>query len=257
MEKRLIGVVYLIPLLLVFLIGGWAFQLTMLILSICGIKELCDSFSTKNINPPIWISVLFGACYCILQSFDMTAYWADVATIIAFVAAVLMIMKKITATDIAVLVFAELYVFIPFVELTNIHACQKHGPAFVALIFVIAFSTDIFAYLIGRCFGKHKLIPSVSPNKTIEGAVGGIFGSIVITALYCYAFDLNISGMIIVAALGSVVAQLGDLFASSIKRYNQIKDFSTIIPGHGGMLDRFDSVIFVTLFIKLIINYIV
>ena len=109
--------------------------------------------------------------------------------------------------------------------------------------------TDTFAYFSGYLFGKHKLIPKISPKKTIEGSIGGVIGSIVCCIIFGYIFKLDIIQMIIIGGLGSVIAQIGDLFASAIKRYVGIKDYGKLIPGHGGILDRFDSVILVAPFV--------
>ena len=123
------------------------------------------------------------------------------------------------------------------------------GKVYVWLIFIISFATDTFAYFSGYLLGKHKLIPSISPKKTIEGSIGGILGSIICCMVFGYIFKFDMMHMIVIGGLGSVVAQLGDLFASSIKRYVGIKDYGKLIPGHGGILDRFDSVILVAPFV--------
>lgn len=126
------------------------------------------------------------------------------------------------------------------------------------LIFICAWSTDTFAYFSGRFFGKHKLIPHVSPNKTVEGAVGGVIGAIIccliyLSILYKLAhteFIVNIwhwvSYFAGVGLIGGIFSQVGDLIASSIKRDAGIKDFGWIFPGHGGFMDRFDSVMFIS-----------
>ncbi|MFR9070693.1 MAG: phosphatidate cytidylyltransferase, partial [Paraclostridium sp.] len=123
------------------------------------------------------------------------------------------------------------------------------GGIYVWLIFIISFMTDTFAYFSGYLFGKHKLIPSISPKKTIEGSIGGILGSTICCVIFGYIFKLDITHMILVGSIGSIVAQFGDLFASAIKRYVGIKDYGKLIPGHGGILDRFDSVILVAPFV--------
>jgi phosphatidate cytidylyltransferase len=109
--------------------------------------------------------------------------------------------------------------------------------------------TDTFAYFSGYLFGKHKLIPNVSPKKTIEGSIGGILGSTICCLIFGYIFKLDMALMIVMGIIGSIIAQIGDLFASSIKRYVGIKDYGNLIPGHGGVLDRFDSVILVAPFV--------
>ena len=128
------------------------------------------------------------------------------------------------------------------------------GKIYVWLVFIIAFMTDIFAYFSGYLFGKHKLIPKVSPKKTIEGSIGGIMGSTIACIVFGYLFNINLAVVVFLGFFGSIVAQIGDLFASSIKRYVGIKDYGKLIPGHGGILDRFDSVILVSPFVYTIIN---
>lgn len=115
------------------------------------------------------------------------------------------------------------------------------------VVFLISWGTDTFAYLFGIIFGKHKLYPSISPKKTVEGSLGGIFGSVILLNIFNF-FVLKYNAVFIISfgIILSIVAQLGDLFASKIKREIGIKDFSNIIKGHGGFLDRFDSIIFVT-----------
>ncbi len=132
---------------------------------------------------------------------------------------------------------------------------ESEGILRMLLIFITAWSCDTFAYFSGRLFGKHKLIPHVSPNKTVEGAIGGVIGAIIAcTIVFFIEWKMADSGAsvyymfkrgIIIGGIGGVFSQLGDLVASSIKRDTEIKDFGWIFPGHGGFMDRFDSVIFI------------
>jgi len=127
---------------------------------------------------------------------------------------------------------------------------REVGVWMVVLVFVIAWATDTFAFLFGMLFGKHKLIPEISPKKTVEGAIGGIVGCLLLCAIYGCGLDMlfeNISVnyyvLIPCAVILSVVSQFGDLIASLLKREHGVKDYGTIFPGHGGVMDRFDSVI--------------
>lgn len=115
---------------------------------------------------------------------------------------------------------------------------------------IIIWGTDTFAYLIGRSFGKHKLIPKISPNKTWEGSVGGTIVAAIAASAYAYFSGFapvggNIFMMIIFAILLSIAGQIGDLVESAFKRHYRVKDSGNILPGHGGILDRFDSLLFV------------
>ena len=131
-------------------------------------------------------------------------------------------------------------------------AVPEQGRVLILLPFVISFMSDTGAYFVGVLFGKHKLIPKVSPKKTIEGSFGGILGCIVGYVLYGFIIQIicdvkvNYIAMILLAIVISIVSQFGDLVASYIKREQEIKDFGFIFPGHGGILDRFDSVIAVS-----------
>ena len=117
------------------------------------------------------------------------------------------------------------------------------------LIFIGAWATDTGAYFVGVLFGKHKLIPAVSPKKTVEGALGGIlgcvFGFVVYGLILNFFFDVKVNylPLVLLAILVAIVSQIGDLIASYLKRESGIKDFGTIFPGHGGIMDRFDSII--------------
>ena len=121
----------------------------------------------------------------------------------------------------------------------------------VWLIFIAAWGSDVFAYCAGMLFGKHKAFPKLSPKKTWEGCVGGVIGAVVVAVLYCLAMNywfrqsFSVVQYAVVCGCGAVISQIGDLAASAMKRNNEIKDYGTLIPGHGGVLDRYDSIIFV------------
>ncbi len=141
---------------------------------------------------------------------------------------------------------------------------------FILLILCFAWGGDTCAYFAGRAFGKHKLCPKVSPKKTVEGAIGGVLGTmvfgVVATLVYAYAADrveyftqsnIGVSMYVVIALLGMVAAVLGiygDLFASVVKRQCGLKDYGDIFPGHGGVLDRFDSVLFIAPFVTMVVT---
>ena len=123
---------------------------------------------------------------------------------------------------------------------------REHGHAYCFLPFVAAFSSDSGAYFAGVFLGRHKLAPHLSPNKTIEGSVGGFIAGIVIMLLYglilrAAKLEVNFTVLGVYGFLGSLACQLGDLSFSAVKRLCGVKDYGNLIPGHGGMLDRFDS----------------
>lgn len=149
---------------------------------------------------------------------------------------------------------------------------QYHYDAvyFILLTLCFAWGGDTAAYFAGRAFGKHKLAPVVSPHKTVEGAVGGVLGSILAGILLTCVYAALSSGyhvisvqmrtthyevLLVMGAIASVLGILGDLFASAVKRQAGIKDYGTIFPGHGGILDRFDSVMFIAPFVAIVVRY--
>ena len=146
------------------------------------------------------------------------------------------------------------YVILPFI-LTNYVAMGVKGynPKILISIIVLIWTNDTFAYLVGKNIGKNKLFPSVSPKKTIEGFAGGlvftIIGGVLLANYYIIASTLFI--WIVIAAIVSIFSTLGDLIESKLKRVAGIKDTGNIMPGHGGILDRLDSIIFVIPFINL------
>jgi phosphatidate cytidylyltransferase len=247
-KERIKGILMMLPLLLALFVGGAVIRIAALILSICGILEFRNAFKNKNIHIPTKLSII--ACVCLFaQNLPHEfAHQAQVAMIaVLLLSAFLIIVNKHTIIEIALMWLGVFYIAFSFNEIVRIYEIAPNGMFLASLIFVIAFSTDVFAYLVGRAFGRNKLIPSVSPNKTIEGSVGGVVGAVLITWIYCDFTKLDAAIFVPISAIGSIVAQMGDLFASSIKRYCEVKDFGKLLPGHGGILDRFDSVLFVAL----------
>lgn len=159
--------------------------------------------------------------------------------------------KRFTLKDVAVTLLGMAYIpfLLSFVFMVRL---MDNGYELFWLIIIGTFSTDTFAYFIGKFFGKRKLLPEVSPNKTIAGGIGGIIGSIVCTTLYGVLYinsatglNINVLHYIVLGILCGIIAQFGDWAASAIKRSVGIKDFGHIMPGHGGLLDRIDSLLFV------------
>ena len=158
--------------------------------------------------------------------------------------------NKISLEKLALSLFSTLY--IPYL-LSSVVTLRKIGGGeyYIWLLVVCAFLTDSCAYFVGKAIGKHKLCPALSPNKTIEGAIGGIIGCGLSCMLFgliiknCFSVDVNFIKLFILGLICSVGAQLGDITASCIKRQYGIKDYGNLFPGHGGVLDRCDSIIFV------------
>jgi phosphatidate cytidylyltransferase len=158
--------------------------------------------------------------------------------------------KQIPIQECITAVYGFFYVsfLLSFIVLTRNH---EQGRYFVWLIFTSSFGCDTFAYLTGITFGRHKLTDTPSPRKSVEGVAGGVVGAALVGAIYGYFvsqyFHADVQGMTlnatVVSLFGAVFSVIGDLSASAVKRYTKIKDFGNLFPGHGGVLDRFDSVI--------------
>lgn len=161
---------------------------------------------------------------------------------------------KISFNAISEIFVSVIYVTVSFTSLSLLRFLNVKTGAFnIALVFMVAWVCDVFAYLVGSLFGKHKLIPEISPKKTVEGAIGGVLFTALACLLYGFLLDTIIDNMqvnyIFLAICGVVlpiVSQLGDLIASLIKREYGVKDYGKIFPGHGGVMDRFDSVVAVS-----------
>lgn len=151
------------------------------------------------------------------------------------------------------------YFLSSFVRIQNLP--DGMGQAYIILPMVVAFMSDAVALFAGMAFGKRKLAPDLSPKKTVEGAIGGFFGAVIGAVLYglilriWFSYEVSYPLLALYGVLGSPVAQMGDLSFSYIKRQYKIKDFGNIFPGHGGVLDRFDSVIFCAPLIEILIRW--
>jgi phosphatidate cytidylyltransferase len=138
----------------------------------------------------------------------------------------------------------------------------EHGLYLAFLIYLCSWGCDTCAYCVGKLIGKHKMTPKLSPKKSVEGAVGGVAGAALLTALYCNVFrtqmeigTAEIIAISVVAAIAALISMVGDLTASAIKRNYDIKDYGNLIPGHGGILDRFDSMIITAPIIYFLADY--
>ena len=167
---------------------------------------------------------------------------------------------KFLIRDAALVFSLGMYVVLAFTSLVLLRDMDGIGKYIYLLPFVGAWVSDIFAYICGRLFGRHKLIPEVSPKKTVEGMIGGIVFTMLGFALYgfvvfkMYNIEPNYVVMTVVGGIVSLVSQLGDLIASIIKRQYGIKDYGKLLPGHGGIMDRFDSMLAVSPFLFIILS---
>lgn len=245
-NSRYLGALIIAPFIAFIFLGGVWLKGFTIALSVAGLYEYYKTVKVAKLKPISIVGyILLALYYLTSNNFEMLSFFIIIGTFILLCVPILDI--EYTFIDVAVTILGFIYVgvFFSFIYLVN---TKESGQYLVWLIFLSSWLCDTTAYYSGRFFGKHKLCPKVSPKKTIEGSIGGIIGS----TLACGIFGIAISGSVsipvyhyfIIGILCGVFCQFGDLVASSIKRYAGIKDYSNLIPGHGGILDRFDSILF-------------
>lgn len=254
MAVRILSSIVGLPILIFIVVyGGLPLQICVALFSLIGLREFYHAFS-KKFQPEHLIGYLFSVIYFvwiehIINSSNGFNIFVSVFLVVILVYSVIG-HKKTNAKEGMITLFGFFYVCFllsHIVLIRNYH----YGLFFVWLAFICAWGCDTGAYFTGVAIGKHKLIPDLSPKKTIEGAVGGIVVATMIGAAYGFFVEsyFNLEGVntvllcTVTGAVGSILAQIGDLAASAMKRYTGIKDFGNLIPGHGGVLDRFDSVL--------------
>jgi phosphatidate cytidylyltransferase len=253
MKTRIIVAAIFVPLLFVVLFFLPPVVLAVITALICAIAAYELVRSTKESGIGVYIIVAFAA------AFIPIAVWLKLNGVVFMLTLFLMVLilfllaivkfktaQPITLGEIAIALFAGFVV--PYF-LSTLVSLKMASRLYALLPFIVAFVSDGGAYFTGCFLGKHKATPHISPNKTIEGCVGGLVSAIVVMLLYGLILLLcdikvNFAIMALYGLLGSFVTQVGDLSFSMIKREFGIKDYGNLLPGHGGMLDRFDSMVF-------------
>ena len=235
-----------------------------LILTIFAMSELISVKETENKLPfEVHVLSFFTVLYLsygeiFIEYFNIDSKYFIGLHIIPFIAALLAIVMVLRNhfkfNDVSYVLFSVLYIGLCF------HSLVYFLPQFALLIYLIliAILTDTFAYFTGYFFGKHPLAPKISPKKTIEGSIGGSIIATAIVSIYAYftfANQQNIILIIFISLLLTIVSQFGDLIASAIKRQYKVKDYGNLFPGHGGVLDRLDSILFTALIFFYIQRY--
>lgn len=259
-KTRLIsGIILLVFSIFVICKGSWALMLTLMALSLIGLYELFRVMSIEKLSIS-YLAYLFNIIYYILLWFDMEEY-RYYLLITTFAILMFVYIIKFQTCDIekvSKIFFSLFYVtfLFSFIYTTRM---MKNGAYYVWLIFISSWGSDTLAYCSGMLFGKHKIAPVLSPKKSVEGSIGGLIGSALLGFIYALIFyrymgRFNILFYPAICFIGAIASQMGDFTASAIKRNYSIKDYGHIIPGHGGILDRFDSIIFTAPIIYMLIQ---
>ncbi len=247
MKTRILSAVVMLPLLGLLYVGGRILIIACFLLGLMAVREFFHGFEKDNIHPSYLVANLSAlGLYSINVFFplDYQYYMLWLVSVVILSMLYLFRIEKRELVDAMATLTGIFYVIFLSFHVTLVEQTGELG-IFVWLIFITAFGTDTMAYFTGFAIGKHKLAPSISPKKTVEGSIGGIVGSILLSGIFGYFLvpDLLFHCMVI-GAIGGVISQLGDLTASIFKRKMGIKDYGNLIPGHGGVLDRIDSVLF-------------
>lgn len=250
--RTLSGIVLVALMLATIIPGGKVLFVANMLISLVGVYELYKVLGIEKKLPGVTGYVAVISYYAILYM-GKTEHMMTlmIVFLIALLAQYVFMFPEYKTKEVSNAIMCMLYAGVMLSYLYSVRE-GSNGAYTVWLIFLCSWGSDTCAYLAGVAFGKHKMAPILSPKKSIEGAVGGVIGAAVLGALYAAIFadkiEMSLNPVIafaIICAVGALISMVGDLAASAIKRNHDIKDYGTIIPGHGGIMDRFDSVIYV------------
>ena len=254
MKQRIITAVVAAAVFLpIVLFGGGVFTFMVYVLATVGLYEALKMRSIKLASVPgaislalLWIFLLPNELYDFLALINHSKIELALFAVLLFLTYTVITKNRFSFEDVAFSIMATLYVgigFHYFIETRD----SANGLTFVFYSLFIIWATDSGAYFIGRAFGKSKLWPEISPNKTREGFFGGIACALVVGLLFGLFTEMGVSTPLLLLAtiVLSVFGQVGDLVESALKRHYNVKDSGNLLPGHGGILDRFDSLLFV------------
>lgn len=261
LERLISGIILIVIALFTIITGKDVLLATIVLISLIGLFELLRVFKLQWKIIGI-IGYVATIAYYALIRFEKNEYLMIlfIAYLICLMAAYVFTFPKFKADDIMVCFFGLFYVVLMLSYVYQVRMMED-GKYVVWLIFLCSWGCDTCAYLVGVMFGKHKMAPVLSPKKSIEGGIGGVLGAALLGLAYATIFEdkltIDNANIVfpIVCAVGGIISQVGDLCASGIKRNHDIKDYSKLIPGHGGILDRFDSVIITAPIIFYLITY--
>ncbi len=248
--RLLSGIVLVAVLILTVGMGGPVLYTVLLAASLIGLMELYRTVKVQNQALGV-VGYLGAIGYYILMYQNKMEYIMPLIILVLMLAMAVYVFAypKFMAEQVMTVFFGVIYVavMLSFVYQTR---CLPDGMVMVWLIFLSSWGCDTCAYCVGMLIGKHKMAPILSPKKSVEGGVGGVVGAALLGAIFAACMNhfasADVSPVLcaVICGVGGAISQIGDLSASAIKRNHEIKDYGKLIPGHGGILDRFDSVIF-------------
>ena len=257
MKKRILTAAVGVPFLIyVINYGQWLYGAVIILLSLLAWLEF-QNMMQRGKDIPVWAALGIGGTLLVagLAAAGQVAMLGVAAWVIVFLALARTVFYRadFTMEAAGLTVLGILYVSLSFAHLLLLRfsldvmipaAGMTLGTAYLWMAFLGTWASDTFAYIVGSRWGKHKLCPQVSPGKTVEGALGGLAGSLIVVMVFGLYFLMPLVHAICIGLLVGLMAPLGDLVESALKRFAGVKDSGTLLPGHGGILDRFDGLMF-------------
>lgn len=256
-QRVLTAVIFIAISIVAVIAGGGLWVLYFVILIGLGTREFVRLLKNSGIQPAVEVIYIFNLIFLLIGYLNQPQFLvpAIVFSVIVTFFRFLFYKKKVNIKDISGTIMGLAYTgFIPiyyvFLRNFNIENPEIHnallpgGMGYLMFAFMIIWTSDIGAYAVGKRFGKRKLCPDISPNKTVEGAIGGTLSGIIMAIIMSFFTEIPLIHSIILGTIVVIVAQMGDLAESLLKRDAGVKDSGSVVPGHGGILDRADSYIF-------------
>lgn len=255
MAKRIVsGFIIALVALVAAAVGGELLLVTLFLSSCVAFYELANAVDGKlgkgKLNAVRVVGTVAIVLFYLCMYLDMKEVYLMAVTVMVLWSLLLVYVfafPKYNIGQISKMFFCFFYSTVMLSFVYYVRGLEA-GVFLVALIMAASWGSDTSAFIVGKLLGKHKLVPKLSPKKTVEGAIGGVVGAAIIAGIWAYFFlqdSYNIFFIIGVTAVCAILSQMGDLVASAIKRDNNLKDYGNIIPGHGGIMDRFDSMIYI------------
>lgn len=254
LKRSISGAIYVILLIVSIRFSTISFFILFGLFLLFAVFEFCELVQIKNILPVIIAESLFGLFYIVPlnRTYDLILLGATLFVSIKLI--LFLFSKRESEMDIlSKYVFLLGYIIFPFIMITKLpFGIQGYNPKIIISIFLLIWTNDTFAYIVGKSYGRNKLFERISPKKTIEGFIGGVVFTVMASLLISkYYIEGATNIWIGIAFIIGIFGTIGDLIESKFKRLANVKDSGKIMPGHGGVLDRLDSVIFVAPFIYL------